>query len=110
MKQYGVHEIIAKTEAELAVVDNFIENIPVRLSSMDKPEDFQVLMQDMVKIAQGLGDTLMNDDGTMKDVWHHKDAVNTVKHMIEAMGTLKAYNETILNILTKIKDGKTDEL
>ena len=110
MKQYGVKEIIAKTEAELATVDSFIENIAVRLSSMDKPEDFQVLMEDMVNVAKGLGDTLMDDDGAMKDVWHHKDAVNTVKHMIEAMGTIKAYNETILNILNKIKEGKTDEL
>lgn len=110
MKQYGISEIVAKTEAELDIVDNFIDNIVLRLSSMKEPHDFEVLMEEMVEVAKGLGNTLMNDDGTMKDIWYHKDAEKTVRHMIETMGTLTAYNETILNILTKIKEGKVDEL
>ena len=110
MKQYGISEIITKTEAELDIVDNFIDNIVLRLSSMKEPHDFEVLMDEMVEVAKGLGNTLMNDDGTMKDIWYHKDAEKTVQHMIETMGTLTAYNETILNILTKIKEGKVDEL
>lgn len=110
MKQYGILEIIAKTEAELDIVDNFIDNIALRISSMKEPHEFEVLMEEMVEVAKGLGQTLMEDDGTMKKVWYHKDAKKTVLHMIETMGTLAAYNKTILNILTKIKGGEVDGL